>query len=99
MEEYMRFATDASPFVLEREDIVRTTPRLKSIDQVNGICTFTSSLTARVVLNPETARDGILLIGIMYKLYYNFHENYVPEVNVMFTDDWYRELFGNLLQT
>ena len=44
MMEYMRFATEASPYILEREDIVRSTPRLKSIDQANGICTFTSSL-------------------------------------------------------
>jgi len=99
MEEYVRFATESSPYILERENIVKSTPQLRSINQVDGICTFTTSLTARVVLNPETARDGILLIGIMYRFEYDFHENYVPEINVMFTDDWYREVFGNLLYT
>mmetsp|Transcript_20210 Transcript_20210/g.48201 ORF Transcript_20210/g.48201 Transcript_20210/m.48201 type:complete len:425 (+) Transcript_20210:255-1529(+) len=98
IEKYNRFATPASPYV-NRQDIVSSVVNFKEIDPFTGDYIFLIKRFYRYETNSDVVREVSVLVSAMQKVHYDYHENYIPLLDVFYTNEWYDFLYGTILNT
>ncbi|KAJ8601595.1 hypothetical protein CTAYLR_008452 [Chrysophaeum taylorii] len=98
IEEYVRYATASSPYVLSKLDLELLTT-FTSFDAETGICQFVTVQHSDYTMNPKVALATRLSLVSMNKAYYDVRNHYLPRVDVFYPLDFVNYIFGKVLNT
>ena len=98
MEEYMRFPSVSSPWLLEADSVAKKF-MVHSVDQDTRKCTFLLYETGLFKLDKSTVQEGSLLLNSLFKLTYSYDEGYLPSVLICFTPQFIAAYFGTVTNT
>lgn len=98
IEEYVRFAHESSPYV-ENHDILYSQTFLKSFDRENDRCKFMAHRVHRYEMDPSTVRESTFLAGTLLQIEYDFVQNYIPSMDVFYTEEFLLFMFGVVFNT
>jgi len=96
IEEYVRFADETSPYV-DVVETIRSQSFFKSVNPQTGVCTFLVQTVTKPEMNPAFTHEATLLLGILLQIEYDFHEAYIPNINVYYEQDFLNFFFGTVL--
>jgi len=98
IEEYVRFASDSSPFIL-KVDTVGGKFMVHSFDPEARTCSYLVYKTNLYEMDSATAQKSSFLLDVLYKLTYSYNEGYFLSVSVFLTPEYFEFLFGRITNT
>jgi len=98
--EYVRFASESSPFFSTALKNFTNQNRFDGYDRETGLCSFLQISRWESQMNPDVSLNGKkFAITYMAKIYYDYRNNYVPQMDIFFPERYMKRLFGELLSS
>ncbi|KAG7343646.1 cytochrome P450 [Nitzschia inconspicua] len=85
IEEYVAFVSLRNP-IFKEKSISNVNVSLKTVDSSEGTCTFIINSSTRYLTDPEFFVESDFMVTAMTKLIYNYHEDYIKEIDLFYTD-------------
>jgi hypothetical protein len=101
IQEYVRFATTSSPYVLDdpNDTPSKTAEKFVGFNWRTGVCEFLSLRIDQATWDPDHAQGAYYSAASMAKLSYNVRRNYISRIDVLIPDGHADLMFNTLLNT
>ena len=97
--EYIRFATDSSPYLISSTPFYSAETTLTGFDWMTGECEFFASVSTTMLTDPEKTSSVEFIVATMFRIFYSTQENYVKKINIYYTPSAISYIFDEVFDT
>jgi hypothetical protein len=94
--EYVRFATDASPYVDTAVNLAAAAPQLKGISD-DGSCDFLTISVSQYNTSSTISRSSTFNAAGMARIFYELSDDKISRINIFYSQPYLDFFFGNIL--
>eukprot|EP00568_Trieres_chinensis_P001629 CAMPEP_0183299666 /NCGR_PEP_ID=MMETSP0160_2-20130417/6337_1 /TAXON_ID=2839 ORGANISM="Odontella Sinensis, Strain Grunow 1884" /NCGR_SAMPLE_ID=MMETSP0160_2 /ASSEMBLY_ACC=CAM_ASM_000250 /LENGTH=240 /DNA_ID=CAMNT_0025461951 /DNA_START=45 /DNA_END=764 /DNA_ORIENTATION=- len=99
IKEYIRFATDSSPYFLEGYIIDTADPLLPYMSPSTGLCDFLLIQSHHYTSDPEITNGDEFNVAWMARLTFSIPDNYIVKTHIYYKIDFLGYYFGTVVNT